>query len=139
MRRLLGSPRRYRWLYRPVRDFVPLGKVRQSGSLFRNPSLGCGFCFERMKACHSALIEDVHRSATPIIGTDSGIGGDDGKPTDNNFTLTGTKAVSNVDIGPGALMAVCLAENDRRFAGDDPRLLRPTTTLAIARLVCRFA
>jgi hypothetical protein len=33
-------------------------------------------------------------------------------------------------------MAVCLAENDRRFAGYDPRLLRPTTTPAIARLVC---
>jgi hypothetical protein len=48
-------------------------------------------------------------------------------------------AVGDVDISPAALMAVCLTENDRRFAGYDPRLLRPTTTPAIARLVCRFA
>ena len=32
-------------------------------------------------------------------------------------------------------MGVCLAENDRRFALYDRRLLRPTTTPAIARLV----
>jgi len=57
-------------------------------------------------------------------------------PADNNFTLTGSKAVSDVDINVTALMAVCLAENDRRFAGYDARLLRPTTTPAIARLVC---
>jgi hypothetical protein len=68
-----------------------------------------------------------------------GIGGSDGKPPDNNFTLTGSKAVSDVDINPVTLMAVCLAENDRRFAGYDPRLLRPTTTPAIARMVCWIA
>jgi hypothetical protein len=61
-----------------------------------------------------------------------------GKPADNNFTLTGTKSVSDVDISPAALMVVCLAENDRRFAGYDSRLLRPTTTPAIARLFCWF-
>jgi hypothetical protein len=57
--------------------------------------------------------------------------------TDNNFTLTGSKAVSDVDISPLALMAVCLSENERRFAGYDPRLLRPTTTPALARLAAR--
>ena len=73
------------------------------------------------------------------IGIARGLGGGDSKPADNNFTLTGSKSVSDVDISPAALMAVCLAENDRRFAGYDHRLLRPTTTPAIARLVCRFA
>jgi hypothetical protein len=73
------------------------------------------------------------------IGIARGLGSDDGKPADNNFTLTGSKAVSDVDISPAALMAVCLAENDRRFAGYDARLLRPTTTPAIARLFCWFA
>jgi hypothetical protein len=73
------------------------------------------------------------------IGIARGLGGGDSKPTDNNFTLTGSKSVGDVDISPAALMAVCLTENDRRFAGYDPRLLRPTTTPAIARLVCRFA
>jgi hypothetical protein len=73
------------------------------------------------------------------MGIARGLGGGDSKPADNNFTLTGSKSVSDVDISPAALMAVCLTENDRRFAGYDHRLLRPTTTPAIARLVCRFA
>jgi hypothetical protein len=47
--------------------------------------------------------------------------------------------VSDVEISPGALMAVCLEENDRRFVGYDSRLIRPTTTPAIARLFRRFA
>jgi hypothetical protein len=63
-----------------------------------------------------------------------------GKPQaqDNNFTLTGSKAVSDIDISVGGLMGICLAENDRRFAGYDPRLLRPTTTPALARFARRF-
>lgn len=58
---------------------------------------------------------------------------------DNNFTLNGGSAVSDADISVPALMALCLEENDRRFAGYDRRLRRPTTTPAIARLVVRVA
>jgi hypothetical protein len=65
-------------------------------------------------------------------------GMDDGsdKKADNSFTLTGAKAVTDIDLGPAALMLVCLEENDRRFAGYDARLLRPTTTPALARFFC---
>jgi hypothetical protein len=70
-------------------------------------------------------------------------GMDDGKgkaakPQDNNFTVSGTKAVSDVDIGIRELMQLCLLENDRRFAGYDPRLRRPTTMPSLVRLACRF-
>jgi hypothetical protein len=68
-----------------------------------------------------------------------GLGGDDSTATDNNFTLTGSESVSKAEVSPAALMEVCLTENDRRFAGYDPRLLRPATTPAIAQLVCWFA
>jgi hypothetical protein len=70
---------------------------------------------------------------------DSGGKKADQKPApDYNFTLTGSKAVSDVDINPLDLMVICLSENDRRFAGYDPRLLRPTTTPALARLAVRL-
>jgi hypothetical protein len=72
------------------------------------------------------------------IGIARGVGAGNDKPADNNFTLTGSKAVSEVEISPGALMAICLAENDRRFGGYDKRLLRPTTTPALARMFCRL-
>jgi hypothetical protein len=60
------------------------------------------------------------------------------KAQDNNFTVNGAKSVSNVDVSPGELMAICLAENDRRFAGYDPRLVRPTTTPRLVRFALRF-
>ncbi|HEY4041208.1 MAG TPA: ferritin-like domain-containing protein [Rhodopila sp.] len=63
---------------------------------------------------------------------------DSGTKTDNNFTLNGSQAVSDIDLGPLDLMAICLTENDRRFAGYDRRLLRPTTTPTLARLALRI-
>ena len=72
------------------------------------------------------------------IGIARGMDAGNGKPADHSFTLTGSKSVSEVELSPAALMEVCLAENDRRFAGYDDRLLRPTTTPAMARLFCRF-
>ena len=61
-----------------------------------------------------------------------------GKAEDNNFTVTGSKAVSDVEVGVPELLALCLAENDRRFAGYDARLLRPTTTPALVRFALRL-
>jgi hypothetical protein len=69
------------------------------------------------------------------IGIARGMDGDT-KP-DNNFTLNGSRAVSDIDLNPLDLMVICLAENDRRFAGYDPRLLRPTTAPTLARLAVR--
>ena len=69
-------------------------------------------------------------------GMDEGKSG--GKPQDNNFTVNGTKAVSDVDIELRDLMDLCLSENDRRFAGYDSRLLRPTTMPNLTRFARRF-
>jgi len=46
-------------------------------------------------------------------------------PQDNNFTLTGSKAVGAVDLSVATLIDVCLEENERRLSGYDGRLLRP--------------
>jgi hypothetical protein len=59
-------------------------------------------------------------------------------PQDNNFTLTGSKTVGAADLSIGALIDVCLAENDRRLSGYDPRLLRPTVVPRLLRFVRRF-
>ena len=58
-------------------------------------------------------------------------------PKDNNFTVTGSQSVG-VDITPAELLEVCLAENDRRLAGYDPRLLRPVVVPRLVRLALRF-
>jgi hypothetical protein len=59
-------------------------------------------------------------------------------PQDNNFTLSGSKSVGTVDLGAAELIDVCLAENDRRLAGYDPRLLRPDFVPRVMRLARRF-
>jgi hypothetical protein len=55
-------------------------------------------------------------------------------PQDNNFTVTGSKAVTNIELTVPDLMALCLEENDHRFSGYDERLLRPTTMPTLVRI-----
>jgi hypothetical protein len=57
---------------------------------------------------------------------------------DNNFTVTGSKAVAAKEYSMAEIMDMCLAENDRRFRGYDERLLRPTTMPFLVRLARRF-
>ncbi len=56
---------------------------------------------------------------------------------DNNFTVTGSQAVSGQDVSVSELMRLCLSENDRRFAGYDARLLRPVTMPWLTRMALR--
>jgi hypothetical protein len=56
---------------------------------------------------------------------------------DNNFTVTGAKAVGE-DINVGELIDICLAENSRRMSPYDQRLLRPVFVPAMARSARRF-
>jgi len=72
------------------------------------------------------------------LGMAKDLDGADPKAQDNNFTLTGSEAVSGAALSPLDLMAICLEENDRRFAGYDPRLLRPTTMPSLTRLFLRL-
>ena len=52
----------------------------------------------------------------------------------SNFTVKGASALRPVEFGPRDLMQLCLEENDRRFAGYDPRFVRPTTVPALIKL-----
>ena len=54
---------------------------------------------------------------------------------DNNFTLTGSKAVGAIDLSLCELIDLCLKENERRLSGYDARLLRPTFVPRLMRLV----
>jgi hypothetical protein len=69
------------------------------------------------------------------IGIARGLG--DAPAADNNFTVTGAKSVG-MDIGVAELMDICLAENHRRLALYDKRLLRPLTVPFMVRLARRF-
>jgi hypothetical protein len=46
--------------------------------------------------------------------------------------------MSAEDISVRELALLCLAENDRRFAGYDERLLRPRTMPNLTRFALRF-
>jgi len=77
------------------------------------------------------------------IGVARGFGGaGDGEggmgAQDNNFTLTGSKSLGAADLSVGALIDVCLEENDRRLSGYDPRLLRPMVVTCLLRILRRF-
>jgi hypothetical protein len=77
------------------------------------------------------------------IGLARGLGGRDDcqaetVPQDNNFTLTGSRAVGAADLSAAALIDICLSENDRRLAGYDARLLRPAVMPGLARFARRF-
>jgi len=73
------------------------------------------------------------------IGLARAIDADDGpRAQDNNFTLHGAQSVADADVGVRDLLALCLSENDRRFAGYDERLLRPRTVPRLARFVLRL-
>ena len=52
---------------------------------------------------------------------------------DNNFTVNGAQQLG-ADIDVGELIAICLAENDRRLSIYDPRLKRPRFVPFMARL-----
>jgi hypothetical protein len=73
------------------------------------------------------------------IGIARGFDGAGGEvPQDNNFTVTGSKAVGAVDLSIGALLDVCLTENEHRLSGYDPRLLRPRLVPCLVRLARRI-
>jgi hypothetical protein len=69
------------------------------------------------------------------IGIARGIDAD-GTAQDANFAMTGGQAVGG-DLSPRALIELCLTENERRMAGYDARLLRPTTVPWLARIARR--
>ncbi|HUC19439.1 MAG TPA: ferritin-like domain-containing protein [Acetobacteraceae bacterium] len=91
--------------------------------LWRRP-----YFFFRVLAVWALLIGERMNIAKDVSS------GETGSKQDANFTLTGANQVG-YEINTAELLDICLAENDRRLAGYDKRLLRPTT---MPRLV-RFA
>lgn len=58
--------------------------------------------------------------------------------SDSTFTVTGAQSVSQEEMSLPMLLRLCLEENDRRFAGYDPRLHRPKTIPTLARIALKF-
>ena len=67
-----------------------------------------------------------------------GMGDDNTKAQENNFTLNGSKELG-VEVSFPELARICLSENDARMAPYDPRLKRPRFVPALMRLALRFA
>jgi hypothetical protein len=60
------------------------------------------------------------------------------QPQDNNFVFTGSKMIGNRGVCAATVIDVCLSEHERRFAGYDPRLLRPELMPRLMRFARRF-
>jgi hypothetical protein len=65
-------------------------------------------------------------------------GGRDRADTVSRFTVTRADAVTEEAFDLRTLLELSLSENARRFAGYDPRLRRPRTAPALARLALRL-
>lgn len=76
--------------------------------------------------CMAALAVQIVKR----LGSAKGVNGD-------NFTRKGGKALG-VDLDPRHFLALCLAENDRRMALHNGRLLRPRIMPTVARLALRL-
>lgn len=63
--------------------------------------------------------------------------GNNTRAQDNNFTLNGSKELG-VEVSFPELARICLAENDRRLAIYDQRLIRPRFVPGVMRFVLRF-
>ena len=72
------------------------------------------------------------------ISMAKGMGADNTKAQENNFTLNGSKELG-VEVTFPELARICLAENDRRLGVYDPRLIRPKFVPAMMRLALKFA
>jgi hypothetical protein len=57
---------------------------------------------------------------------------------DNNFVFTGSRALGSGSVSAAAVLDICLSEHERRFAGYDPRLLRPQLMPRLMRFARRF-
>ena len=66
-----------------------------------------------------------------------GMGDGNSRAEENNFTLNGSKELG-VEVSFPELARICLAENDRRLAVYDERLVRPRTVPTLMRLALRF-
>lgn len=72
------------------------------------------------------------------IGIARGIDVDvEGAAQDANFPMNAAESLGQT-LSAGAMVDLCLAENERRMAGYDARLVRPTTVPWLARLARRF-
>jgi len=63
--------------------------------------------------------------------------GDNSKAKENNFTLNGSQQLG-VEVTLPELAAICLAENERRLAAYDPRLIRPRLVSSAMRLILKL-
>jgi len=63
--------------------------------------------------------------------------GENTRAQENNFTLNGSKELG-VEVSFPELAAICLAENDRRLAPYEARLIRPRFVPGVMRLILKF-
>lgn len=90
-----------------------------------------------MARCAMAMTAQVwSRVKTAISAARGGGDSDAGTPPEDDFMM-GVKDSLDVATSPRQFLRVCIAENDRRLAPYDPRLLRPTFVPRLARTLAR--
>jgi hypothetical protein len=107
--------------------------------------------FANWAAWHRARLSPLRRIAFELkvlrvhvfllrerIGMASAFDEGDKTKSDSGFAMTGAASVTEQELNLRTILTLCVAENDRRFAGYDTRLKRPKLMPALARLALKF-